>query len=124
MTKPNDHLKKIDQINKRLIELDIFKRMSNPPDSILLSDGFREFYNTILKGKILEEYEKDPTMTGIDNGLMKPLTIWAMISYYLEKIKKNPKELVDSISDEEMKGFVNVVRTIIIFTQERKIGHR
>ena len=40
----DDVVKEIEQINDRLIELDVFKRMDNPPGSIHFSDNFKETF--------------------------------------------------------------------------------
>lgn len=120
----DDVVKEIEQINDRLIELDVFKRMDNPPGSIHFSDNFRDFFNKLLRSKIQSEYKKNPDMTDIDSDLIKQESIPSLLVVYFENVKKMSKEEVDAITDKEWGEFAEGVGAIFVLDKERKVGYR
>lgn len=76
-------MKRTGNILDKGIELDIFRKVSNPPNSYHLSEGFTKLYNEILWGKIVRDCEADPTLENIDHELYKHKSIRAIIAIYL-----------------------------------------
>lgn len=99
------------KICDKMVELDIFKKTTSLPDSYFFSNGFKDYYNTLIRGK-----EK------MDNELFKPKMIEMVILSYLERF--HPEKLGTIVTDEEMKLFVTAVGNIIRLEQEKDVGYR
>jgi hypothetical protein len=110
-------LKRTELLFDRLIELDIFREMPNPPNSYHLSERFRNWYNKVLWNKIIRDCTADSTLETIDHELYKPESIRAMIEVYIKNTR--PKQY-KSISETEMNDFTKAVHSILLLEDERR----